>query len=197
MTECTRLMQILIAGQLILWCLSPQCCQNGAGEPQKDNPIGFIMFECGLEGVSIKVSKHSQSQKPNEEKKQTRVDTESCRESVKSAEELKPDKEKTTKSRTSGIEDLFRKRDSNSKPSTPNLGSVPPPVPPPPEPSTPGPEEPSQNDSTSTIVPVKDNANTSSCAIDLRVVWFNFAAPPRTPITKKIDYTRWVKIYFV
>lgn len=153
------------------------------------------MFECGLEGVNIKVSQHSQSHKPNEEKKPVKQDSESCRESVKSAEELKPDKEKTTK-RTSGIEDLFRKRESNSKPSTPNLGSQPPQAPPPqpspaPEPSTPGPEEPSNNGSSSTMVPVKDNANTSSCAIDLKVVWFNFAAPPRTPITKKIDYTRY------
>lgn len=148
------------------------------------------MFECGLEGVSIKVSQHSLSNKPNEEKKPVRTDSESCRESVKSAEELKPDKEKTKSYRTSGIEDLFRKRESNSKPSTPNLGtSQPPPVPPPQEPSTPGPDEPS-NDSTTTMVPAKDNGNMSSCAIDLKVVWFNFAAPPRTPITKKIDYTR-------
>ncbi|KAJ8729122.1 hypothetical protein PYW08_000703 [Mythimna loreyi] len=171
------------------------CCQNGTpAEAQKDSPIGFIMFECGLEGISIKVSKHSQSHKPQtqtEEKKPLRPDNESCRESVKSAEESKPDKERSTKSRTSGIEDLFRKRDSSSKPSTPNLGNAqPPPVPPPPEPSTPGPDEPSNNDSTTTVVPLKDNGNTSSCAIDLKVVWFNFAAPPRTPITKKIDYTR-------
>lgn len=148
------------------------------------------MFECGLEGVSIKVSKHSQSHKPNEDKKCVRQDNESCRESVKSAEELKPDKEKTKSYRSSGIEDLFRKKDSNSKPSTPNLGSAQPPPVPPPEPSTPGPEEPSNNDSSCTVVPVKDNGNMSSCAIDLKVVWFNFAAPPRTPITKKIDYTR-------
>lgn len=153
------------------------------------------MFECGLESISIKVSKHSQSHKPsqNDDKKPVRADNESCRESVKSAEETKPEKERSTKSRTSGIEDLFRKRDSSSKPSTPNLGTAqPPPVPPPPEPSTPGPDEPSNNDSTATVVPLKDNGNTSSCAIDLKVVWFNFAAPPRTPITKKIDYTRCV-----
>lgn len=154
------------------------------------------MFECGLEGVSIKVSQHSTSHKANEEKKTIRNDSESCRESVKSAEELKSDKERSSKSyRTSGIEDLFRKKESNSKPSTPNLGaSQPPPVPP--EPTTPGPEEPT--DSTATIVPVRDNGNRSSCAIDLKVVWFNFAAPPRTPITKKIDYTRYSigHIYF-
>ncbi|PHT96435.1 hypothetical protein BC332_34639 [Capsicum chinense] len=32
--------------------------------------------------------------------------------------------------------------------------------------------------------------NASSCVVDVRTVWFNFAAPPRTPITRKIDYTR-------
>lgn len=36
----------------------------------------------------------------------------------------------------------------------------------------------------------KDMGNVSSCVIDLKVVWFNFAAPPRAPITRKIDYTR-------
>lgn len=158
------------------------------------------MFECGVEGVSIKVSKHSQSHKSNEEKKPQKNDNESCRESVKSAEELKPDKEKTKGLRNSGIEELFRKKESNSKPSTPNLSSAqvppvppaPPPAnpaaPPPPEPGTPGPDEPI--DSSATVVPAKDGGNTSSCSIDLKVVWFNFAAPPRTPITKKIDYTR-------
>lgn len=32
--------------------------------------------------------------------------------------------------------------------------------------------------------------NTVSGVIELKTVWFNFAAPPRTPITRKIDYTR-------
>ncbi|KAL4710254.1 hypothetical protein ACJJTC_003534 [Scirpophaga incertulas] len=178
------------------------CCQNTSTDEQKENAIGYIMFECGLEGTSIKVSKHSQSQKPSEDAKPTRADSESCKESVKSTEELKPDKEKTTKSRTSGIEELFRKRESSSKPSTPNLGGGPAPVPASapaaapasvpapapaaapaaaPEPPTPQPEEP---------VPPRDAGNASSCCIELKLVWFNFAAPPRTPITRKIDYTR-------
>lgn len=32
--------------------------------------------------------------------------------------------------------------------------------------------------------------NTSSCVIEFKTVWFNFAAPPRAPITRKIDFTR-------
>lgn len=35
-----------------------------------------------------------------------------------------------------------------------------------------------------------NNGRTSSCVIDLKTVWFNFAAPPRAPITRKIDFTR-------
>ncbi|XP_053666304.1 bridge-like lipid transfer protein family member 1 [Anopheles marshallii] len=42
-----------------------------------------------------------------------------------------------------------------------------------------------------TVAPCSnDNGKTSSCVIDFKTVWFNFAAPPRTPITRKIDYTR-------
>uniref|UniRef100_A0A182M138 Fragile site-associated protein C-terminal domain-containing protein n=1 Tax=Anopheles culicifacies TaxID=139723 RepID=A0A182M138_9DIPT len=44
---------------------------------------------------------------------------------------------------------------------------------------------------TGTVAPCSnDNGKTSSCVIDFKTVWFNFAAPPRTPITRKIDYTR-------
>lgn len=35
-----------------------------------------------------------------------------------------------------------------------------------------------------------NNGRASSCVIDLKTVWFNFAAPPSVPITQKIDYTR-------
>lgn len=162
-------------------------CEQTCSQPESQNTFGYIMFEGGIEGISIKVSKHSQCQKAAAEEKRPR-DNESCKESVKS-EETKPEKPKSH--RTSGFEDLFRKRDS-SKPSTPNLNNNQqgPPAPAPPEPSTPAPDQTSNNDSTTTIVPTKPSGNTSSCAVDLKVVWFNFAAPPRTPITKKIDYTR-------
>lgn len=40
------------------------------------------------------------------------------------------------------------------------------------------------------LVPKITNGNTVSCIIELKTVWFNFAAPPRTPITRKIDFTR-------
>lgn len=38
--------------------------------------------------------------------------------------------------------------------------------------------------------PQDDNGKTSSGFIELKTVWFNFAAPPHVPITRKIDYSR-------
>ncbi|KAI5636032.1 hypothetical protein NE865_11233 [Phthorimaea operculella] len=165
--------------------------QNGTTESQKENAIGYIMFECGLEGVGVKVSRHSQ-QKVGEERPAppappasaappgTPKEPDSARASVRS-------EERDRRSRTSGFEDLFRKKESSSKPSTPNLGSAPPP----PEPAA---EAEAETEAASTAaVPAtltQPAGNTSSCSIDLKVVWFNFAAPPRTPITRKIDYTR-------
>lgn len=134
------------------------------------------MLECGLEGVAIKVSQHADAHKPSEDKRD-----DSCRDSLKSADDKEARSSRST--RTSGLEELFRKRESGSKPSTPSLGATQPPPPPLPEPAEePPPPEPRD--------PPRPDRNTSSCAIDLKVVWFNFAAPPRTPITRKIDYTR-------
>jgi len=44
---------------------------------------------------------------------------------------------------------------------------------------------------TGTQAPEDSQDNTSSCVIELRAVWFNFAAPPHAPITRKIDFTRY------
>lgn len=37
---------------------------------------------------------------------------------------------------------------------------------------------------------VGDLQNSSSCVAEVSAIWFNFAAPPRTPNTRKIDFTR-------
>lgn len=59
--------------------------------------------------------------------------------------------------------------------------------------STAQPAATSEKDSKTTAVAVtasNNNGRASSCVIDLKTVWFNFAAPPSVPITRKIDYTR-------
>lgn len=40
------------------------------------------------------------------------------------------------------------------------------------------------------IFQTKDKRDITSFMVELRTVWFNFAAPPHTPFTKKIDFTR-------
>lgn len=58
--------------------------------------------------------------------------------------------------------------------------------------STPQTKEPTANnkESTGVIAVSNNNGRASSCVIDFKTVWFNFAAPPSVPITRKIDYTR-------
>ncbi|KAF4529365.1 hypothetical protein B566_EDAN016814, partial [Ephemera danica] len=108
-----------------------------------DDKLGFIMFECGLEGVSLKIVKKSHFEKGENIE---RAEEALCTESVKSREEFE-EKAAPTESTDSSV-----------------------------------PKEPTN--------PTKDIANTSSCVIEFKTVWFNFAAPPRAPITRKIDYTR-------
>lgn len=45
--------------------------------------------------------------------------------------------------------------------------------------------------SENTVAKVEIDKNASSCVMEVCQVWFNFAAPPLTPITRKIDYTRY------
>lgn len=47
-----------------------------------------------------------------------------------------------------------------------------------------------EKESKSAVAVSNNNGRASSCVIDLKTVWFNFAAPPSVPITRKIDYTR-------
>jgi len=59
--------------------------------------------------------------------------------------------------------------------------------------------DPTQNDNASDDRDVKEKRSIKerkagppsvSCVIQFNTMWYNFAAPPQTPITRKIDYTR-------
>ncbi|XP_012263790.2 transmembrane protein KIAA1109 homolog isoform X5 [Athalia rosae] len=131
----------------------------GSGEDK----LGFIMFECGLEGISLKCVKRSQFEKGDNGHEEKKAETEIFyTDSVKSREEL----DNTIASTSATTEaDASAANTSNTTQINPSA--------------------------TCTSLVAKDtNGNTSSCVIELKTVWFNFAAPPRTPITRKIDYTR-------
>lgn len=194
--------------------------------------LGFIMFECGLEGISVKIVKRSQFEKSENaeenlktepevgqspEPTQTTVTTNPALNLVhllneggtsKAAEAIattmkqitmkKPTTPKpvVSKDKTGPFDKLKEKEATPKieKETTPKLKEK---VPlketnSSDEPSKPSAESAENNPTNSkdTCSQENDNGKLSSCIIDLKTVWFNFAAPPRAPITRKIDYSR-------
>ncbi|XP_015586515.1 uncharacterized protein KIAA1109 isoform X3 [Cephus cinctus] len=131
----------------------------GSGEDR----LGFIMFECGLEGIKLKIVKRSQFEKNDNGHDDKKADTEIFyTDSVKSREELENAAASTTA--TTEVD--------TGPANTSNATQI------------------NTSATCTSLVAKENNGNTSSCVIELKTVWFNFAAPPRTPITRKIDYTR-------
>lgn len=132
----------------------------GSGEDR----LGFIMFECGLEGIKLKIVKRSQFEKGDNGHDEKKAETEIFyTDSVKSHDDL--DNTAATTTTTTAEPEISP---PNAPPSAPINTSA----------------------TCTSLVTRVTNGNTVSCIIELKTVWFNFAAPPRTPITRKIDYTR-------
>nr|XP_012134687.1 PREDICTED: uncharacterized protein KIAA1109 isoform X12 [Megachile rotundata] len=131
----------------------------GSGEDR----LGFIMFECGLEGIKLKVVKRSQFEKGENGSDDKKVDAEIFyTDSVKSQEEL--DNAATSTAPAAEPETASTNLRNGAQINT--------------------------SATCASLASKAENGNTVSCVIELKTVWFNFAAPPRTPITRKIDYTR-------
>ncbi|KAI5721596.1 hypothetical protein M8J77_022751 [Diaphorina citri] len=153
-----------------------------------EDKMGFIMMECGLEGVSFKVVKRSKFEREedsNDSKDKTEIvaettgDSKIVRDDVSSEtiniSHVKPE-EVTSSSTPKGSRTSAPAPGANGTGNGDTTDSTTQP--------TPG------GDTSKALVPLID-ANASSCVIDVKSVWFNFAAPPRTPITRsKIAYTR-------
>lgn len=188
--------------------------------------LGYIMFECGLEGVSVKIVKRSHFEKS---------ENNSANDSVTSGEVvgrsgstfgkkggLKLDPQTPNLSDRSQV--VVTEGKSSSKmgiklPITPKLSTTKNPMemiklkdnnagggskeeviinietPKPSTSSAPDATEAKSSARNGKIGAVvkstpDDNGKTSSGCIELKTVWFNFAAPPHVPITRKIDYSR-------
>ncbi|XP_011494762.1 PREDICTED: uncharacterized protein KIAA1109 [Ceratosolen solmsi marchali] len=135
----------------------------GCGEDR----LGFIMFECGLEGIKLKIVKRSQFEKGENDQNEKKTEMEaSDKDNInKSQDELN----NIAVSVTETIEQESSQAPTNINSSSQQVNS-------------------SAVSTTTAVKPL--SGNTVSCVIELKTVWFNFAAPPRTPITRKIDYTR-------
>lgn len=140
------------------------------------------MFECGLEGISLKIVKMSQFEhiecnvvnhvdELSKSKDDESADAKSCTATPKLSETTTKGKETTS---TPKIDRESNTNAANEDDKTKNDNA-------------------NNGESKEIAVATKDNGNVSSCVIELKVVWFNFAAPPRAPITRKIDYTRLIK----
>ncbi|XP_021700280.1 uncharacterized protein KIAA1109 isoform X7 [Aedes aegypti] len=188
-------------------------CTKIPEEPTIDghSGMGYIMFECGLEGVSVKIVKRSQFEKsenaeealkPTPEPNQAEANESSItgnnplnlvtllNEAGVSAEALakigikKPSTPKTgtPKDKNSSMHETRSQKDKPSETRSPRLDET-----------DPGKDHLGSNSMAgerALVTAKNDNGKTSSCVIDFKTVWFNFAAPPRTPITRKIDYSR-------
>lgn len=211
-------------------------CIKIPDEASKDgNTLGYIMFECGLEGIRTKMVKRSQFEKsennedniniktvvettskrdahpPNETK--PNVSFEDARPGDTTRISLrKPTTPKTPREKLQSVIDATKTKDTKDAPNAKDKSKfafkssesvhVPPTTTddasaqastsgqPNATPSTaPSTNAPNKNDE-ATTPNNNNNGRTSSCVIDLKSVWFNFAAPPSVPITRKIDYTR-------
>ncbi|XP_059485480.1 bridge-like lipid transfer protein family member 1 isoform X2 [Neocloeon triangulifer] len=131
-----------------------------------EDKLGFIMFECGFEGVSLKIVKKSHFERSENSEKEENMPASdpNYNESVKS----KDDFDEKAQNAEEDAKDNDQEDSAQTKP---------------------GPTS-DKTEENKLEVCNKDLANTSSCVLELKTVWFNFAAPPRAPITRKIDYTR-------
>lgn len=130
-----------------------------------DDQIGFIMLECGLEAVKFKLLKSTGhgNKEPGE---------------VKCERQAKSDGNRSThdelNSNASNTDDDVSWTSRISIPSqAPDCGSTA-----------------DGESSMSELSVVNIDRNTTSGIIKVHTVWFNFAAPPRSPNTRKIDFTR-------
>ncbi|XP_046668210.1 transmembrane protein KIAA1109 homolog isoform X3 [Homalodisca vitripennis] len=149
-----------------------------------EDKLGFIMFECGLEGVSIKVVKRSKFDKEEDEIKNVATENETnYTDSVRSKDDI----EVSVVNEVNKSSSLKPEEKSATHPETPGNVSASAGETNQPDPSV----DPAASSTQPSAVALNGkNGNASSCVIEVRQVWFNFAAPPRAPITRKIDFTR-------
>lgn len=130
------------------------------------------MFECGLEGITLKIVKKSQYENLGVERNAEAISIDVA----KSYENLEASDKSTqnTPRMSQSKQDGSRTPKMSEKEKKPDESTL----------------KPDDTENRDLSLTSKDNGNVSSCVIEFKMVWFNFAAPPRAPITRKIDYTR-------
>ena len=145
---------------------------------------GFIMFECGLEDISLKAAKRSGFSCPltGDEEDMEEMDrllgniqrrTESEKTHIRTSECMESETASMSQSHASGLgnsaDDEASTRGSRHSLHSQNAA-----------------EDGGDEDSL-----LKLDGDASSCVLQVKTVWFNFAAPPPSPRKRRLDFTRW------
>lgn len=169
--------------------------------------MGYIIFECGLEGVGVKIVKRSHFEKSENTKENLEIEAASGNVTNLNINDICAAPATNTVATISGLDLLNSKAEAawrmiNKKPPTPKTpkekfahaldsiiindkdGK---------QSKQQKTEEDTEEKKKATkeeVDNVKETDKTSSCIIELKCVWFNFAAPPCVPLTRKIDFSR-------
>ncbi|XP_042881836.1 transmembrane protein KIAA1109 homolog isoform X7 [Penaeus japonicus] len=165
---------------------------SGGTPVMEDDRMGFIMFEAGLENVALRaVKRKGFGQQPEGGKLDGTTSggnngaTASAFSGAGQSSSSAPGTATNEPSKT-GPEirkDFSERLGSSSVSQMSNMSS---------HSGAPHSNSSAANDSVKDlpVVQTKDKRDITSFMVELRTVWFNFAAPPHSPFTKKIDFTR-------
>ncbi len=161
---------------------------EGSGGGSAEDVAGFIMFECGLENITLRAAK------------QTGYDESGVviEEELPTSPTVAADspKEESIPHDTGHINETIQQSEIDSlRSSTASQGgnladdetSFGSPVPPPPPQSSASQDAGKDDISTAAL-----QGDASSFTLEFSGVWFNFAAPPPSPKKKKLEYTKYV-----
>jgi hypothetical protein len=157
-------------------------CHSGdrgtGGKDTTESTLGYNMCECGLEGISLKVAKRSCNQDSNTEVQKTPEPPTLGQDDTVSIhmENETPTRGAEAATKVDGEESLSQGEDGDN---VSTAGSVP---------SAQGQDDKEKLNASSSAN--QGRRSTASGSAELKTTWFNFAAPPKTPISKKIDFTK-------
>ena len=150
---------------------------RGGGRDNSETTLGYNMCECGLEGISLKVAKRSCNQ-DNTEVQKTPEPTEPPA-SASETTSVRMEHETPTRGTEAPLNREEAATSRGDGESVSNAGSI-----------HSAPEHEEQEKANAAAAGNQGRRSTASGFAELNMTWFNFAAPPKTPISKKIDFTK-------
>ena len=151
-----------------------------AKEKPDIHPLGFNMCEAGLEGIQMKISKKSSNKESGLKDvddavkvhtEDETVESPGSRDTVILLEDLVTEGEEETDEKELG-DDVENNEVPDMEEINENLEDEP--------------EKVEENVNSS----LQGKSSKAAASMNFKTVWFNFAAPPKTPISKKIDFTK-------